>query len=316
METKTLDVDAININGGTQTRASLNQDTVAEYTEVLKDTNGSGLPPVDVVFDGSTYWLWDGFHRYNAHRNAGLGTIKASVTSGSKRDALLKAIGANADHGLKRTNADKRRAVTMLLNDEEWSQKSDRWIAEKANVSNTFVGTVREQSGVNVDTSKRQGKDGKKYPDGSQQTRQDQIDDYFNNRGDSPPPASNQGVPSPSIASVVKDASGRDVPAAFRVQHALGSSIDSVARKLDTVKRDVEKLADEMGGEWLDTTQISGECKKLKGLISHSRYWSHCPRCDGKNTSCDLCDGAGWIPFSRRGLLTALEKQSFDEVSS
>jgi transposase-like protein len=55
----------------------------------------------------------------------------------------MYAVGANAAHGLRRTNADKRRAVTMLLDDDEWGQWSDSAIARQCGVSHTFVATVR-----------------------------------------------------------------------------------------------------------------------------------------------------------------------------
>ena len=59
-----------------------------------------------------------------------------AVRAGTRRDAILFAVGANGDHGLRRTNEDKRRSVLVLLRDEEWGAKSDRWIATQAGVSN------------------------------------------------------------------------------------------------------------------------------------------------------------------------------------
>lgn len=78
------------------------------------------------------------------------------------------AIGSNAVHGLRRTNADKRKAIEMLLADEEWAKKSDRWLADIACVSNKTVSTLRQQV-CNLHTSKsgptkKTGKDGKSYP--------------------------------------------------------------------------------------------------------------------------------------------------------
>ena len=49
-------------------------------------------------------------------------------------------------HGKRRTNADKRKAVMTMLNDEEWCKWSDREIAEKCCVSNRFVSNVRPTS--------------------------------------------------------------------------------------------------------------------------------------------------------------------------
>jgi hypothetical protein len=43
-----------------------------------------------------------------------------------QRDALLYSISFNAAHGLPRTNADKRKAVRLLLADAEWGQWSHR----------------------------------------------------------------------------------------------------------------------------------------------------------------------------------------------
>ena len=51
--------------------------------------------------------------------------------------------GANHGHGLRRTNADKRRAVETLLRDQEWTKWSDREIARQCAVSNRFVSDVR-----------------------------------------------------------------------------------------------------------------------------------------------------------------------------
>lgn len=148
----------IRTDGGTQSRAELSRDTISDYAEVF--TSGAAMPPVIVFYDGDSYWLADGFHRCNGARAAGLTEILADVRQGSRRDAVLFSVGANDTHGLRRTNADKRRAVLLLLNDAEWSGKSDRWIAEKCGVSPQTVSNHREQLS-NLDSSPRTGQDGK-----------------------------------------------------------------------------------------------------------------------------------------------------------
>jgi hypothetical protein len=52
------------------------------------------------------------------------------VRAGTRRDALLYALSANAGHGHRRTNEDKRRAVDIMLADPEWSQLTDQAIAD------------------------------------------------------------------------------------------------------------------------------------------------------------------------------------------
>src|SRR5713226_8682144 len=72
----------------------------------------------------------------------------ADVRPGTERDALLFSISCNGAHGLPRTNADKRKAVTLLLADAQWSQWSDREIARRCQVSNDFVSKFRRSASV------------------------------------------------------------------------------------------------------------------------------------------------------------------------
>ncbi len=142
-----LRLDEIRLDGGTQPRAELNWTVIGEYAEAIQ--GGAVFPPVDVFYDGSNYWLADGFHRWHGHDQASKDTIRAVIHQGSQRDAVLYSVGVNAEHGLRRTNEDKRRAVMRLLNDPEWSQWSDREIARQAKVSNRFVGNLRKSLTVN-----------------------------------------------------------------------------------------------------------------------------------------------------------------------
>jgi hypothetical protein len=156
-----IELSKIRIDGGTQTREKLNEATVKEYIEAINA--GATFPPVTLFFDGSNYWLADGFHRYFATKKAGKKQIHEDVTPGTQRDAVLHSIGANTAHGLPRSNKDKKRAVETLLNDPEWSNWSTREIAEKCAVSHSYVSTLRDKiKSVNVYTpaSQSQSKTG------------------------------------------------------------------------------------------------------------------------------------------------------------
>ncbi len=142
MTQTTLHLDAIRIDGGTQCRAELYEGAVTDYAAAIR--SGADFPSVVVFFDGKHYWLADGFHRYHAHKHAGAIEINADVRNGTKRDAVLFSVGANAVHGLRRSNADKRKAVETLLRDKEWSQWSDREIAKACGVTHPFVASIRE----------------------------------------------------------------------------------------------------------------------------------------------------------------------------
>lgn len=128
---------------GTQSRAALNNEVMNDYAEAMR--YGAKFPPIKLFFDGSDYWLADGFHRYFASKAAEIDTINADIENGSKDDAILYSIGSNFTHGLRRTNADKRHAVLMILNHPVWSDWSDRGISKEAGVSNNFVSVLRKE---------------------------------------------------------------------------------------------------------------------------------------------------------------------------
>lgn len=138
---QSVSLSSIRTDGGTQMRANLNDDTVADYAAIIRD--GTDFPPVTLFFDGSTYWLADGFHRFFAYKQAGAEEIAAEIHQGAKRDAILFSVGANSNHGLPRSRDDKRKAVLTLLKDEEWSSWSDREIARRAGVHHQLVATLR-----------------------------------------------------------------------------------------------------------------------------------------------------------------------------
>lgn len=144
MTTMKLPLSRIRRDGGTQSRAELNHEVVEEYGDAM--LAGTVFDPVVVFHDGTEYWLADGFHRCEAASAAGLAELHVDVRQGTRRDAVLYSVGANARHGLRRTSADKRRAVEVLLADAEWNTWSDRKIAEACGVGYTLVATVRKRS--------------------------------------------------------------------------------------------------------------------------------------------------------------------------
>jgi N6-adenosine-specific RNA methylase IME4 len=146
MTTETIAIGAIRLDDltldpATQPRAGLDLAVVADYAEAM--AAGATFPALTVYSDGASYWLADGWHRVAGARQAGLAELPAEVREGSRRDAILHSCGANAEHGARRTNEDKRRAVLTLLGDEEWSRWSDREIARRCRVGHAFVSNLR-----------------------------------------------------------------------------------------------------------------------------------------------------------------------------
>jgi len=136
-----ITISSIRRDGGTQPRDHVSLEVAKDYAEGIAD--GAKFPPVTVFYDGTEYWLADGFHRVEAHDLLGLTEIDADVQQGTRREAVLFSVGANAAHGYRRSNMDKRRAVVTLLNDPEWAQWSDREIARRCHVGRDLVGSLR-----------------------------------------------------------------------------------------------------------------------------------------------------------------------------
>ncbi len=154
-ERTTIPLERIKTDGGTQMRAALDPDTVQEYLDAMQPIGWGDFPAVIVYYDGKDHWLADGFHRVEAYRRAAdnldqPASVPADVRSGTRRDAILHAAGANASHGLRRTNADKRRAVETLLRDDDWRHWSNREIGRRCNVSESFVREVKKDLGIDT----------------------------------------------------------------------------------------------------------------------------------------------------------------------
>jgi hypothetical protein len=172
-----LMVTDIKLSGGFQMRVALDQTTIDEYSQRIEEN-----PDEDWVFDdpctvfkidGDLY-LIDGFHRFAAMQKCEKTHVMATVHTGTRLDALKHALGANARHGLKRSNEDKRRAVRVALEQPEFANLSNRQIGELCSVSDHFVGDVR----VSLRTDRTEtlvGIDGRKQP-ASRKSQEEQAD--------------------------------------------------------------------------------------------------------------------------------------------
>ncbi|MDX2159931.1 MAG: ParB N-terminal domain-containing protein [bacterium] len=142
MTITTMQLSRIRTDGGTQFRVALDKTTVEQYAEAIKD--GAQFPPAIVFVDtDGVAWLADGFHRYAAYKLAGCEDMPVSIEEGSQRQAMIFSLGANADHGLRRSNDDKLKAVMFALRDPELSKLSQRKIAKTCGVTQAMVSKVK-----------------------------------------------------------------------------------------------------------------------------------------------------------------------------
>ena len=150
--TESVKIHDIVANDELHPRVKLDDATIDDYARLMQE--GAELPPIVVFQEGAKYYLSDGRHRLEAARRIGRQMIVAEVRKGSQRDALLHAVGANATHGLRRTSADKRKAVKLLLDDPEWRQWAVNQIAKACNVSWDLVQATSRPEGSSSGTGR------------------------------------------------------------------------------------------------------------------------------------------------------------------
>jgi len=156
----------IRLDGGTQPRAGLYQRHIDDLADDMQA--GAVLPPVDVMYDGETYWLFDGFHRWHATKAArgDNAIIEVRVHQGSQQDAQWASFAVNKTHGLRRTTEDKQRAIVAALKHPNGAARSNREIARHLGVDDKTVGAWREklESAAEIpQLTERTGADGKTY---------------------------------------------------------------------------------------------------------------------------------------------------------
>ncbi len=257
-----LSINEIVIDPDLQMRADgLNEDHVEDLCESLR--NKVVLPRVRLRLVNGKYFLTDGFHTLEAHKREGKTKISAEVRPGTWEDAVQDAAAANQHHhGLKRTNADKRRAAErMLLLFGDWSARK---IADHVGVSQPFV-------------SKLRGTDDSAYQHSDDSTPETEPESQK-------PAPKNQDVqtnPDSAVITVITDQAGKDPPSQTQKKYA-DYDAQVFGRAFVALEEQVTILAGQYGqidagGQFrLGNTQAFGLIRKLadwkKDFESYAKF--------------------------------------------
>jgi len=113
-------------------RIEHNQTKAQKYSE-----NIEYLPPIEVNQHNE---LIDGFHRWTAHKLAGVDEISVTVTQTNSDDHLLElAIKTNASHGLQLSQSDKKRMAIQLYSRGTRNAERKKELAKLLSVSLSAV---------------------------------------------------------------------------------------------------------------------------------------------------------------------------------
>jgi hypothetical protein len=302
-------VEHIEYDSENQARERLDQETVAEYAQAMED--GADLPPIVCYHDGSTYWLADGFHRYHAARKRGEKLLDAQVIKGSRDDARWHAAGANTAHGLKRSPADKRRAVRLAL--ELRPNLSDRAIAQHCGVAVMTVGAVRREASTvqngqsGAANTLRTGADGRtintanigRRPEPRAQATESPVepsDPWEDSEGEDEPAAApvkrTAAKPEP-----LRDATGTAVPDEIaEAYHDHKDEVNALLSSLSALKSETLRKEGVDGYHRVQFRIIAAAFDTIASTLRLSALpYAVCPYCVGKERDCQACRGTGFI---------------------
>lgn len=268
-----------------QARAKVNTEAVEEYAERFAEgSSDESLPPIEVVFDPAQVsagsndegkaWVVDGWHRVMAAGKAGLLTLPAFVWFGNKALAMHHAAKANMMHGVRRTNADKRMALTLIRRAHPEATVGE-W-ADTIGVTRQFIYNTLEKEKAMTEAI--------------------------------------EGLASmsPEAASAIDEdvpmTLEQRMKAATDTAHMVLDKIIE-ARKMVEAARDASEngLPEQEWIAFLNVQAILSDLDAAKSALWNARPHSICPVCGG--AGCAMCRGKGWVSVQQYKLIPKAQRE-------
>lgn len=285
LKTRTVRFDEVIVDRAVNPRERISPEHVEDIREAIRAKKP--VPhPVCYDVDGKLK-LSEGFHRWDAYRLEKRLRVEVVVVVGTDDEWAAAALCSNQDHhALKRTNADKRRAVEgMLKRFPKWSNPK---LAEAVGVSIEFVRQMRPQVATVATCDEREGRDGKTYTT-PQADEKSTTSDEPKRQGTAPPPEPESVKPPPAPETSTPDPStnqhqlcehsesapasddesppagdaGEPPPEEEPAEHpadAYVATVNRVCVGIDRIKAEVEQLK---ADPWAGHTNVPSVCDML-----------------------------------------------------
>jgi len=245
------------------------------------------MPPI-VLFQKKgekKYLIGDGLHRSLANKENNCRAIQAEIKEGGYEEALKYALTANSTHGLRRSNADKRRCVMVAV--KQWPKMSNAQLAEIAGVSGRYVGEIRgemETSKMVPKITERTTKSGRTIdtaPIGSTLTRSES---------------------NPPKVKKLTDDTGWEIPESLHALWHRDVELGELSQQISSIKCIIEKAQENKDPLFnqVNHTSIIADLKSAWKAIDVGRPSVVCTSCQGHPETqpkgqCRLCVGMGLI---------------------
>lgn len=246
-----------------QSRTRTDEGTLADYKDAM--SNGASMPPIVVADVDGVLFIVDGWHRVSAALALGWLELEAFVEPMTINEAVWEAASANKAHGLRRSNADKIRAVEMVFALDDTASVSDREIARRIGVSHEFVRQHRSR-GATPDTM--EGDDIENDVDD-----QDDGDDRDSD-GDVEPQSPKDSTPKDAL---------------FDAKH----KYLAIIAQFDAVRAALTLLQTDPDGYSINWNALDADTKNAKRCLTDAMPHAPCCYCNGDG--CDACKATGWL---------------------
>ena len=261
-------IELIDRSAGTQQRP-LSPETVEHYVNLRKDD--IVLPPIDLIFDGKIYIVWDGFHRIAVAIKLGETHIRANIEVGNLRRAIFLSFHANSQHGLPRQKHCLKNIIGQILADDEWCEMGLAEIGRHVGCSRSYV---------------HQCKNPTDKPKSCQV-----LDTTPQLNTDAPPPKTEREPKAP-----LHDGAGQIIPTSLADRFLARSVIRDRLNDFDKAKNAiVHSIGNgEMTYALLNQNGFEADFQRLRSRLKAAVPYALCPYCKD-HAGCGGCHNSGFV---------------------
>lgn len=278
------------------------EEVIEDYTDKIRRYD---FPPIKAVFDGKTYWGYDGLQTYSAHSDLGDEVVRVEFVKGTRADVAWLAAGSNRLHGMPLSSAEKRRAVELCRKSELGKKKSQPEVADHVGCSISLVASV--DSALKKQETKKPSKPASQP---ELQAVEDEPDEDPMVLSPPKPPTKrgrkNKAVKAAKTGDKLpKDRRGHEVPEFLRdvaaetiLIQGLQTAASSLAEKIEAIKGRCPSGA----ANFVDISVCVGILKELRMEIDKALFYAACPNCEKKPKpikTCESCKGLGWLTYAQ-----------------
>ncbi|MBW8040545.1 MAG: hypothetical protein FVQ85_11145 [Planctomycetes bacterium] len=282
---KQLPLKDIRTDGKTQQRP-VDDTVVARYAAMMKD--GCVFPPVEIITDGKSNFLWDGAHRYFAHLKRDKKYIEVNIKEGTQRDAIYLSFSANKTNAFPRQPGTAKEIIKKILKDSEWSKMSQHDIARHVGCTQQYVHKIVKEIDEAIQQPGCQIESGSE-PENKVLPRPKAVKVK---RGDA---EYEMQVPEKKVL----DSKGKQVPEHLVKYFERSNEYRQMIRELNVMLKTVRdgKDAGDLFYRFIKIENLTAEIGNVKRIFRFALPYAVCPYCgaDENNAECRACEGCGFV---------------------